>query len=163
MSDKQLAKQTGLLPDGREVTLDPASDLGIGADLNKAMSEQASTFAFYATMSEEAEARAKRIKFKLHCLEEDLDKVIRSNAHIKEEKLTEAAVKNRINRNSKMRALYEQYIAARRTAGLLTVLKKAFEQRAEMLRSIGANRRAEFEQGQLATLKRKATRALNEE
>lgn len=163
MGDKTLPKVVGVLPDGREVTVNPGEDLTVGADLNKAMADQASTFAFYAVLSEEAEAKAKSIKFKIHCLEEDLDKVVRKNAIEHEEKLTEAAVKNKINRHSSMRGLYQQYIDARRTAGLLTVLKKAFEQRAEMLRSIGANRRAEFEQGDMKTLQRKAKRVLSEE
>ena len=146
-----------------KVTMDPGADLKIGADLTKAMADQPGLYAFYASLAEEAEGRAKNIKYQLHCKEEDLDKVFRKKAIASGEKFTESGLKNKVNRHPEMRALYEQYLEARRTAGKLTVLKDAFRQRADMLRSIGANRRSEVEQGEFQTLKQKAKRVLSNE
>jgi hypothetical protein len=148
---------------GVKVLLDPGEDLRVGNDISKAMAEQPALFAFYGVLAEEAEAKAKKLKYQIHCKEEDLDKHFRERAIKHEERLTEQALKNRINRHSDMRTLYEQYLTAKRTAGLLVVLKEAFRQRAEILRSIGANKRIEVEQGELQTLKSRAQRALKEE
>jgi len=146
---------------GQPVTLDPDADLIIGTDLTKAMSTQAGLFAFYGILAVEAEARAKKAKYRIHCKAEDLDRVFRKKAAGDKTKITEVALKAKINRHSEMRALYEKSLELKRSFGKLNILKEAFKQRAEMLRSIGANNRAEQQQGELATMKSQARRAMS--
>lgn len=150
---------------GISVTADPTADLGIGADISKAMARQPGLLGYYVMLAETAEARRKKLKYMIHCTYEDLDDKYRKLAAQKDEKLTEPALKNRINRNPNMRTLYEKYLKASHTAGLLYGYKEAFRQRGEMLRSIGANRRTEQEQTELQTMTAKKKRVLanNEE
>lgn len=138
---------------GLLVEVTPDADLKIDVnDLTGEMSRQPGLYAYYAALAEESYRRAKRAKFRIHCLEEDLDKKYRA-----EGKVTETQLRNRINRHPQMRALYQKYIDEKRKSGILSVLKEALSQRKDMLQSIGANRR---DRGQLdlATLKAKARR-----
>ena len=159
----QIDKITSKTTQGISVTSDPSEDLSVGADINKAMARQPALLGYYVMLAETAEARRKKLKYMIHCTYEDLDKKIRSISAQNDEKLTEPALKNRINRNPAMRALYEKYLKASHTAGMLYGYKEAFRQRGEMLRSIGANRRTEQEQTELQTKKAQAKRVREEE
>lgn len=135
---------------GGDLLVSPNGDLVIDESrLSEEMARQPALYVYYATLAEEEYRRAKRIKFRLHCLHEDLDKKYRS-----EKRTTEKDLSNRIKRNPKMRALYERYVATMHRAGQLKVLKDAFEQRKDMLQSIGANKRKE-EETEIRTLQRK--------
>jgi hypothetical protein len=158
----EIDKITTKTSEGAQVTADPYADLSIGADITKAMARQPGLLGYYVMLAEVAEARRKKLKYMIHCMYEDLDAKVRSIAAQNDEKLTEPALKNRINRNPKMRALYEKYLIASRTAGLLYGYKEAFRQRGEMLRSIGANRRTEQEQSELQTMTARKKRVLKE-
>jgi hypothetical protein len=125
---------------GDPTPVNPDSHLAIGPDLTEAMMRQPGLFAYYAALAEEEYRRGKRIKFKLHCLKEDLDERFRKEAT---KRLTERELSNKINKHPKMRLLYEKYVATMRRAGHLKVIKDAFDQRYHMLQSIGANRRKE--------------------
>jgi hypothetical protein len=105
----------------------------------------------------------KRLKYEIYCLQEDLDYSIRKKEVAKGGKTpTEGAIKARINRHPDVRAKYDEYLEARRVAGMLKVLAGAFEQRADMLRSIGAMRRRELDQSEITTLKDKAKRVASD-
>jgi hypothetical protein len=142
---------------GQDVLVVPDPDLIIREDITKAMKRQAGTFAYYAGLAEEEYRRGKRLKFKLHCLEEELDARYRKEAT---KRVTERALSNKIKRHPEMRALYSKYIATMRRAGHLKVLKDAFEQRYHMLQSIGANTRKELD-AELRTLQRKTHEKLS--
>ena len=151
-------------PTGDLVKVRPADDVSISPDLNEEMRTQPALFAFYAAAAERAHAKAKRVKFKIHCLREDLDADIRKReADLpKAKRSTETAIKTEINRDPSMRKLYEKYVEAQRVSGYLYALKESFQQRVLMLQSIGANLRGEVG-GELRTLVRKtdeATRGL---
>lgn len=134
-----------------------ADDIDIGPDLTRHMSRQPGLFAYYGGIAEAAYQRSKRLKYEIHCLQEDLDGELRRKAKAKGEKLpTETAIKAKINRHPDVRAKFEEYLEAKRVAGMLAILKDAFKQRADMLRSIGAMQRSELDQSDIATLKRKA-------
>ena len=163
MGDHTIDTITSKTTQGVAVTADPMTDLAIGPDVTKAMARQPGLLGYYVMLAETAEARRKKLKYRIHCMYEDLDEKYRTLASKKEEKLTEPMLKTRINRNPEMRALYVLYLKASHTAGLLYGYKEAFRQRGEMLRSIGANRRTEQEQTELQTMKAKAKRLREEE
>lgn len=144
----------------RSVTVTVMDDIEISTDLNREMADQPGRYAWYGALHEQALYRQKKAKYLVHCKQEDLDKLIRERSartrKDEDKKLTEGAIKAEINRDPEMREAFKKYMAASREAGLLKVLREAFDQRASMLQSIGANRRAEFEQGELKTLKQKA-------
>ena len=139
-----------------DTEVSPDGDLAIGPDLTREMSRQPALYAYYAALAEEEYRRGKRIKYKLHCLEEELDSQYRKETT---KRITERELSNKIKTHPRMRALYEKYIATMRRAGHLKVLKDAFEQRASMLQSIGAMTRKELET-ELRTLQRKTKEKL---
>lgn len=130
---------------GKPTAVAPGDSLSIGSDLNRGMSEQAALFAYYGALAEEEYHRAKRIKFKIHCLSEDLDEEFRREEEREGRTLTERALTQRVKRDPRIRELYAKYIATQRRAGHLRVMKDAFAQRKDMLQSIGANRRRELD------------------
>lgn len=156
LEGKTLPKLGAQTPDKIPVVVNPSPDLEIGADLDAEMGQQPGLFAYYGILAEEAKARAKKVKFRIHCLREDLDARIRAKGEIRTEKAIEAA----INRSPKMRALFKLSMDRQREAGFLAVLAKAFDQRKDMLQSMGANRRKEMAQGEMQTLQQKAREKL---
>lgn len=141
---------------GQEVEVRPDEHLAIDVNnLSHEMMRQPALFAYYATLASESYRTAKQVKFKIHCLREDLDAKYRNAPREKGEKpLTETALKIRINQHPKMRILFKRYVDESRKADILRGLKEAFAQRKDMLQSIGANNRKEMEV-ELRTYKRK--------
>lgn len=129
-------------------------DLAIGPDITKEMMRQPGLYAYYGALAEEEYRRGKRIKYKLHCLSEELDVKYRKEATTGK-RTTEKEISNKVKRHPQMRALYDRYIATMRRAGHLKVLKDAFEQRHHQIQSIGAMTRREAE-SELRTLQKKA-------
>lgn len=140
---------------GIETEILPEPDLAITDDLDTEMKKQPGLFAYYATLAEEEYHRAKRLKFKQHCLREEL-----FEKYTKEKKGRVTDLKMKINTHPSMRSLFAKYIATQRRAGLLKVLKDAFEMRMHALQSIGANRRKEAE-SEIRTLQKKVRKLLS--
>lgn len=134
------------------IDVEPNADLVIGPDLTTEMKRQPALYAYYAALAEEEYRRGKRIKYKLHCLEEELDAKYRKETT---KRVTERELSNRIKRHPKMRALYDKYITTMRRSGHLKKLMDALEQKYHMLQSIGAMTRQELNT-ELRTLQRKA-------
>ena len=136
----------------------PSRDVHIDlTNLTKEMSEQPAKYVYYATLAEEEYRRAKAHKFRIHCLEEDLDYKIRQGAAEGGKRMTDAAVKGAVKRDSRVRALYGKYVVAMHKAGQLRHIKDAMAMKKDMLQSIGANTRKEMERSQdLHTLQKRA-------
>jgi hypothetical protein len=145
------------LATGQEVDVDPNAHLAIGPDLTEEMQRQPALFAYYAGLAEEEYRKGKRLKFRIHCLEEDLDARLRKEAT---KRFTERELKTRIKSHPKMRKLYDRYVATMRKAGHLKNIKDAFDQRYHLLQSIGARERAEMDTD-LRTLKLKVKQKTN--
>lgn len=140
----------------QETMVMPTADLEIDrANLTREMSRQPGLYAYYAALAEEEYRRGKRIKFKLHCLAEDLDKKYRKElTPTTGKRITERELSNKIKAHAVMRSLYASYVKTMRRAGHLKVIKDAFEQRHALLQSIGAMQRREVE-SEIRTLQRK--------
>lgn len=143
-----------------DTSVDPDDDLAIGSDLDRAMRRQPAHYAYYAGLAEEEYHRLKRVKSKIHCLEEDLDAKFRRQREKLAKRMTEREITQAIKRDPRMRALYDKQISTARRAGHLRVMKEAFAQRKDMLQSVGANQRKEMET-ELRTLKRKLEQRKN--
>ncbi len=120
-------------------------EIKIGNDLNLEMAMQPSLYAFYGSLLAEAKTEVKRAKARVYCFAEDEDRRLRALFKEEGKRYTEASLKARINRSVKMRQLREEAVEAGRKFGHLLELKEVLKQRAEMLRSIGANRRRDVE------------------
>ena len=146
---------------GSKDFINPSADLSIGADVTKAMAHQPGLYSYYGEVTEAALARAERAKWKMQCKRDDLDKKYREQAQESQTKTTEGALESRINRNAEVRALQEKWMEYKHSASRLVRFLEACKQRADMLRSIGAYRRAEFEQSEMQTLQNKKRRVLS--
>jgi len=113
------------------------------ADLDTEFKDQALKFIYWATLSELAKDLANRKKYELDMFYARLDHSIRQNAVVNNIKLTEKMVENTVVTNEEYQKAMKEYNEARKQAGILQVAKEAFNQRKDMLVSLGANYRAE--------------------
>lgn len=138
-------------------------DVEPGRDIDREMHKQPGHVAYYGMLAAAAYARMKRARYQVHCTREDLELAIRDKAKLKQERITDAAVKARVNRHPTMREAYEAEQDAEAEYERLKVIKEAILVKGEMLRSIGAWRREERGQSEMSTLRARAAEAAAEQ
>ena len=111
--------------------------------IQTAFVEHAELFAWYATAYELASAHESKLKTELGRKYAILDANARQQAKQAGVKMTEKMVENTVITSPAYRALEDDYLEARRDAGLLKAAKDAMIHRRDMLIQMGANYRAE--------------------
>lgn len=139
-------------------TFDPRQlqkDLAINENLlDDAFISQAAMFAHYAGVAHRASRRADQLAHQVKLVEAKLDQEIRQEAADSGEKLTEAAIKNRILLDPRHRKITERHLDAKAVAAMTKDGCESFKQRRDMLIQVGANVREE----QKGELRMKAAR-----
>lgn len=115
-------------------------------DLDSEFLNQSEKFAYYGTLSELAKDKLARRKRELDLLEAQIDGEVRIQAsNIKaadpKVKITVDAIKAAIVGDPRYQAKISEILDSQKMAGILNVAKEAFQQRKDMLVSLGANSR----------------------
>ncbi|MNW28086.1 hypothetical protein D3C74_48980 [compost metagenome] len=131
------------------------------ADLNEAFLTQPGKFAWWSTLAENAKHQRDSLEATLDKQEAEADYKVRLSLELEGVKVTEAAVKQGIKKDEEYLDALKRYNAAKKTAGILSQVVKAFEQRKEMLISLGANLRKENDNSDIVSLKEKARGTIN--
>ena len=143
------------------VSLDLSQDMVINvADINESYVDQPARYAYWATLSTLARSKANKLKQQIDkeqdyirtTLTGSLDSKVRQQLELDGEKVTETKVSNAIYvhptfiaHKSKLSELQEAYNEADEQARLLEVGKETMNQRKEMLISLGAQLRTDYD------------------
>lgn len=133
------------------VTLDPDSDLDVNtAAISDELRDGARLYAWYATLKVEAKGEMKRAMYLVHCLREDLTGKFRSKEKKAEARvshhLSATEMRAKVNRNPKVRAAIELYMAAVTQYQHLVEYCEALTQRHRNLQSLNALFNSEYRQ-----------------
>lgn len=112
-------------------------------NLDDAFMSQSGMFAHYSGVAHRAARRHDQLSQQVKLVEAKLDQEIRQEASSSGEKLTEAAIKNRILLDPRHRKITERMLDAKAVAGMTKDACESFKQRRDMLIQIGANVREE--------------------
>lgn len=129
-------------------------------NLTDEFANQASEYAYFAFLEEEAKADRDELKLRIEIYEASLAKKIRSKHNTDDGKLTDKTVEFAIHRNKKWKLLSKELIAAQYKTRVLTASLKASDQRCQMLISLGAHLRKEQDGTSIITLKKKAKKRM---
>ena len=128
-----------------EKTLDLAKSLQIDLDdLTAEFARQPALYSFFATLvpwCEYTESKMDLIKDQEYA---SSDEAYRQDLNMKGEKFTEPVIKSLVTRDEDYVKAVNKHLDARYDTGIVKALTRAFEQRAEMLISLGAQQRYEM-------------------
>lgn len=160
MDTSILTMQVKLSADSEVVSLDLSKDMLINvADINESYVDQPARYAYWATMATFARSKANKIKQRMDreqdyiktTLTGTLDSKVRIQLELDGEKITETKVMNAIYTHpeyisckAKLADLQDQFAEADEQARMLEVGKETMNQRKEMLISLGAQLRNEY-------------------
>lgn len=108
------------------------------------LSNHAALYAYWSTLAEEAAILYDVAKRRVDYVEADLDDKLRQEAREAEEKVTEAIIQRRIIREDKYQDVQDDMFEARRAAALLSIIRRALEQRLSALIAVNNRDRAEM-------------------
>lgn len=129
------------------ITYDLAQEVEIDSNrLNQALVEQATKFAFIATVHAGYRGAVEGAKMKLDLQSAKLDGIVRSEGVNNGEKMTEAIVTARIKQSKPYLDAQKDYEELAGTERQLAVAVEAFRQRKDMLIALSSNWRAELDQ-----------------
>lgn len=112
-------------------------------NLDDAFMSQSGMFAHYSGVAHRAARRYDQIAQQVKLVEARLDQEIRQQAADDGEKITEAAIKNRLLLDPRHRKITERMHDAKAVAGMTKDACESFKQRRDMLIQMGANVREE--------------------
>lgn len=110
-------------------------------DISTEFAEHASNYAYLCFLHEEAKADKDYIKLRIEIYSSDLEKDARSSGV----KVTDRAVEHIIARDRKWKILNKSYIKAKYLEGILKASVDSYSQRGQMLISLGAHLRTEYD------------------
>lgn len=115
------------------------------ANIQGAIIEQASLFAYYAKISSDAMIQADKFKNRVEILESRIAQEIRDEAAESGKKVTEAAIKQQISGDPRYVKAQLNYSKAKAQADYCKNALEAFKQRKDMIIQIGVAQRQERE------------------
>lgn len=159
--DYSVLQMTVNLRDDETVSLDLSSDMIINvANINESYINQPARYAYWATLATLARSKANKLKSQIDkeqdylktVLTGTLDGKVRTQLELDGEKVTETKVTNAIfthpeyiSCKMKISELQDKFIEADEQARLLEVGRETMNQRKEMLISLGAQLRTDFD------------------
>lgn len=127
---------------GKTHTIDYQKELKCSEEtINDDLKDQPSYFAWYAVLSEIAQAEMAEAKSTLEMSEALLDEQIRKNAG--GDKVTETMIKNKIRLDPTYQAAQDNFATARKNVGILGAIKESFYHRKDILISLASNMRVQ--------------------
>ena len=135
---------------GVEEFIDPNEDLAIyDGDLNTEFAEQPRKYAFYGGLYVDAAVTLEDLKIKIDQYKASIVSNVRERLTAKygdgeRYRFSEDKMKAEYALDETLQALQEMYMEQERKVNRLEIIKKAFEQRSQMLWNIGATRRQEM-------------------
>ena len=128
------------LPSGEIKDFNLENELAISeTDLNRDFIEQAGKFAWWASLAESAKEIEERLALNQERVEGEADSRARRKLELDGVKVTEGSVKSMMKTDEKLMTASLAYNRAKKNAATLKQVVKAFEQRKEMLISLGAH------------------------
>jgi hypothetical protein len=113
-------------------------------DIDDCLVEQPGLFYYVAEAVSLANSQRDTAKLELEEAVAELDQQFRKTALAEKEKLTEAAIENRIKTAPRIKGLQRDYLEARTKADHCAALKEAYQQRSFMLRELVAMQLAQL-------------------
>lgn len=108
------------------------------SDLESCLEDQGTIFWQLGEQQARATAERDAVKADIDELHAKLDKQIRHDAAVAEEKTTETGIANQIKSDVKMKNLQQAFLKAKETGDLWAAMDKAFQQRSYALRELVA-------------------------
>lgn len=108
------------------------------------LSDHAALYAYWSVLAEEAAILFDVAKRRVDYVEADLDDKLRREARDADEKVTEAIIQRRILREDEYQDVADAMLEARRAASLLSIIRRALEQRLSALIAVNNRDRAEL-------------------
>lgn len=115
--------------------------------LNEEFTKQPSLYAWFAVLSEIANAEVYDKEFQLSRLEANLNKEKRAQLDGDGKKVTEAMVKAEVESDNKYVVLRQEILESQRQYGILKALVKALDTKKDMLMQLGSHKRQEIAMG----------------
>lgn len=142
-----LLKITIKTRNGKLVEYNVGDELAIDKeDLDDAFIRQPGKYAWWATLAETAKAQRDHLEAHMDKAEADADYTVRLKMELDGEKITEPAVKRGIKKDDGYMEAVWKYNEAKKTAGILDKVVKAFDHRLECIVNLGAKLRKENRQ-----------------
>jgi len=132
----------------KDFKLDMSDQLSIDKnDLRGEMLRQASNYGFLAVCAELAMAKRDRLEHELEDLKSKTYFKLKGGGYqsIYTDKVTEQGLRNAVQLDDDVKLKTEEFLEARKQAGLLMACKSALDQKRNMLMSINASMRKEWE------------------
>lgn len=128
------------LPSGEIKLFNIEEELAISeTDLNRDFIQQPGKFAWWASLAESAKEIEEKLEVYQERVEGEADKRARRQLEVDGVKVTEGSVKSMIKTDEELMNASLAYNRAKKNAATLKQIVKAFEQRKEMLISLGAH------------------------
>lgn len=108
------------------------------------LGDHAALYAYWSTLAEEAAILYDVAKRRVDYVEAECDDRLRREARDAEEKVTETVIQRRVIREEKYQDAQDTMLEARRAAALLSIIRRALEQRLSVLIAVNNRDRAEL-------------------
>lgn len=138
-STQRIDPKTGRIID--TVHIDIAADMAIGHDLQRALRKSMTTWAWYSQLKEQAHAKMKQAKYRVHCMYEKVYDELRQQ----HSKMSETQVKNKVHLDRRWRRRTRRYMLWRDRYRMLYELCVALKERNDNLRTLESSERRERE------------------
>lgn len=136
--------------DGRVYNVDDLLDIDQNA-LSDEFASQASRYGYFAVLAAIAEVKMREAKHTVEMTYAEVDLAVRQELLKRDGKTTEASVRAEVLLDEQYIADVEAELKAQRDYNVLRALVNALEQRANMLVSLGAHMRHEYEMTDMNT------------
>lgn len=131
----------------KKISIDLKKEANINrVKLNTELSEQPGRYAWVATLAELARLQKDEAEADVKKTAAELDMYYRSHGIEGLEKVTETAIGHAIQVDEDYRKILNKAFIARRDYGLLIAAREVLSQRKDMLMSLSANQRLEYQQ-----------------
>lgn len=140
LSDLDVLKRIKITMFGKVFLLQPSADLELHpSTIGENLQEQASRYAFYASVRDMAMAKVDALHMQLKQLEAELDQSIRGTRELPNGgKITEASLAAAIRNDEDYQELQETLAEAKHDVDLLNSVVRAFEHRRECLMAMSS-------------------------
>lgn len=129
-------------------------------DLNQNYIEQPGKYAWWGMVAEVAKVNVEEAKAKLEQVEAEADERVRSDLDMEGIKITESLVTRNIKKDKEYKEAQYDYFKAKKNAGILDKVLKAFDHRLDVLVNLGASMRKEYNNAELTVKKEVAKKVM---
>lgn len=132
-------------------------------DLNQNYVEQPGKYAWWGMVAEVAKVNVEEAKAYLEQVEGEADERVRESLELDGIKVTETLVTRKIKSDKEYKEAQTSFFRAKKNAGILDKVLKAFDHRLDVLVNLGASMRKEYNNAELTVKKEVAKRVMKKD